>query len=60
MGAGFERIELEIIGNLARAWGRHLPTFVLGAAGDLITRASPSRRSTILAVARKPATARPA
>jgi SAM-dependent methyltransferase len=53
-GAGFERIELETVGNLARAWGRWLPTFALGTAGDLIAQRSPSRRSTILAAARKP------
>ena len=46
--------ELETVGNLARAWGRRLPTFALGLAGDLIAQGSPSRRSTILAVARKP------
>lgn len=51
---GFERVEVETVANLARAWGRLLPTFVLGMAGDLITQASPSRRSTILAVAHKP------
>ena len=53
-GAGFDEIELETVGNLARAWGRRLPTFALGLAGDLIAQGSPSRRSTILAVARKP------
>ena len=53
-GAGFGEIELETVGNLARAWGRRLPTFALGLAGDLIAQGSPSRRSTILAVARKP------
>jgi SAM-dependent methyltransferase len=51
---GFDRIEVETVGNLARAWGRWLPTFALGVAGDVIAQASPSRRSTILAVARKP------
>ena len=53
--AGFDEIELETVGNLARAWGRRLPTFAVGLAGDLIAQGSPSRRSTILAVARKPA-----
>lgn len=52
--AGFERIEVETVGNLARAWGRRLPTFVLGLVGDIIANASPGRRSTILAVAHKP------
>jgi SAM-dependent methyltransferase len=55
--AGFERIDLETVPNLARAWGRRLPTFALGTIGDLLARASPSRRSTILAVAHKPAVA---
>jgi SAM-dependent methyltransferase len=57
--AGFERIELETVANLARAWGRRLPTFALGAVGDLIAQSSPSRRSTILAVAYKPPQAQP-
>jgi SAM-dependent methyltransferase len=51
--AGFSAVRLETVSNLARAWGRHLPTFALGAAGDLVAQASPSRRSTILAVGRK-------
>jgi SAM-dependent methyltransferase len=55
--AGFDRIELETVGNLARAWGRRLPSFALGVVGDVIAQASPSRRSTILAVAHKPAVA---
>jgi SAM-dependent methyltransferase len=59
-GAGFERVELETIGNLARAWGRRLPMFAIGLAGDLIAQGSPSRRSTILASAVKPAGASPA
>ena len=50
--AGFEAIRLRTYGNLARAWGRHLPTFALGLAGDLLTRGYPGARSTILAVAR--------
>jgi SAM-dependent methyltransferase len=58
--AGFQRIELETNSNLARAWGRRLSTFALGVAGDLLTKGSPSRRSTILAVARKPAGTHPA
>jgi SAM-dependent methyltransferase len=52
--AGFEMVELETVPNLARAWGRRLPTFALGAVGDLLTLGIPGRRSTILAVARKP------
>jgi SAM-dependent methyltransferase len=50
--AGFAEVHLSTVGHLARAWGRHWPTFVLGLAGDLLTVAMPSRRSTIVAVAR--------
>ncbi len=50
--AGFTDIQLRTVGHLARAWGRHLPTFALGLVGDLLTSAAPSRRSTIVAVAR--------
>jgi SAM-dependent methyltransferase len=53
--AGFELEQIETLGNLGRAWGRRLPTFVLGAVGDLLVQRMPSRRSTILAVGRKPA-----
>ena len=49
--AGFAGVRIETVPNLARAWGRHRATFVLGVAGDLLTQAMPSRRSTILAVA---------
>lgn len=52
--AGFIDIRLTTVGHLARAWGRHLPTFAIGLAGDLLTRAAPSRRSTIVALARAP------
>jgi SAM-dependent methyltransferase len=50
--AGFIDIRLITVGHLARAWGRHWPTFLVGLVGDLLTRNAPSRRSTILAVAR--------
>ena len=50
--AGFSEIRLTTVGHLARAWGRRWPTFALGLVGDLLTRAMPSRRSTIVAVAR--------
>lgn len=52
VAAGFVDIELMTVGHLARAWGRHWPTFAVGLAGDLIARGAPSRRSTIVAVAR--------
>ena len=51
--AGFEAIEVETVGNLARSWGPRLPTFLLGLLGDLLTQGIPSRRSTIVAVGRK-------
>ncbi|HEX5148465.1 MAG TPA: class I SAM-dependent methyltransferase [Candidatus Limnocylindrales bacterium] len=50
--AGFRDVRLTTVGHLARAWGRRWPTFALGLIGDLLTRAMPSRRSTIVAVAR--------
>ena len=51
--AGFGSPDLEMVPNLARAWSRRLWTFAIGAVGDVVTMASASRRSTILAVARK-------
>jgi len=51
-GAGFREVQLETVGHLARAWGRTWPTFALGLIGDLLARSAPSRRSTIVAVAR--------
>jgi SAM-dependent methyltransferase len=50
--AGFREIRLTTVGHLARAWGHHWPTFLIGLVGDLLTGAIPSRRSTIVAVAR--------
>jgi SAM-dependent methyltransferase len=50
--AGFRHVELTTVGHLARAWGRTWPTFALGLAGDLLAHSLPSRRSTIVAVAR--------
>ena len=50
--AGFTDIHLQTVGYLARAWGRHLPTFALGLIGDVLAQPFPSRRSTILIVAR--------
>jgi SAM-dependent methyltransferase len=51
--AGFEAIGVETVGNLARSWGPRLPTFLLGLLGDRLTQGIPSRRSTIVATARK-------
>ena len=53
--AGFERVEVETVGHLARAWSRRLPAFAIGAVGDRAAQSNPSRRSTIIATARKPA-----
>jgi SAM-dependent methyltransferase len=50
--AGFTDVRISTVGHLARAWGRRWPTFLLGLAGDLLTAAFPSRRSTIVAVGR--------
>ena len=50
--AGFSDVRLRTIGYLARAWGRHLPTFALGLVGDVLAQPFPSRRSTIVIVAR--------
>ena len=51
-GAGFSEVQVETVGHLARAWSRTWPTFVLGLIGDVLARSLPSRRSTIVAVAR--------
>jgi SAM-dependent methyltransferase len=52
--AGFDEVSVTGVSHLARAWGRTLPTFALGLVGDLIATVAPSRRSTIVAVARTP------
>lgn len=49
--AGFTDIRLTTVGHLARAWGRHWPTFAIGLLGDLLTIQAPSRRSTIVVTA---------
>jgi SAM-dependent methyltransferase len=50
--AGFHDVRLDTVGHLARAWGRTWPTFLVGLVGDLLALGFPSRRSTIVAVAR--------
>jgi SAM-dependent methyltransferase len=50
--AGFRDVRLATVGHLARAWGRTWPTFLVGLVGDLLALGFPSRRSTIVAVAR--------
>jgi 2-polyprenyl-3-methyl-5-hydroxy-6-metoxy-1,4-benzoquinol methylase len=52
--AGFTDVELVMTSYLARAWNRRLPTFALGLLGDLAVHRVPSRRSTIVARARRP------
>jgi len=46
--AGFSDVRVTTVGHLARAWGRHLPTYVVGLLGDLLVQGVPSRRSTIV------------
>lgn len=53
-GAGFVDVRVTTVPHLARAWGRRLPAWLLGLAGDLALQAVPSRRSTIVADARVP------
>lgn len=50
--AGFGDVRVSTVGHLARAWGRHWPTFGVGLVGDLLAARLPSRRSTIVAVAK--------
>jgi len=50
--AGFEDVTIQTSGHLARAWQRHLPTYLLGLLGDLAAQPFPDRRSTIVACAR--------
>jgi SAM-dependent methyltransferase len=54
VATGFIDVRLTTVGHLARAWGRHMPTFAVGLAGDLLTTAAPSRRSTIVVLASAP------
>lgn len=51
---GYDAIEIRSVGHLARAWGRSLPGYLLGLAGDLLAQPFPSRRSTIVVSARAP------
>ena len=50
--SGFTDVRITTVGHLARAWGRHWPTFLIGLVGDVLAQAVPSRRSTIVVVAR--------
>jgi SAM-dependent methyltransferase len=51
--AGFSDTRLESVGHLERAWGRILPTRWLGRLGDALAGPFPSRRSTLVLVARR-------
>jgi SAM-dependent methyltransferase len=57
VAAGFEGVEIETIANLGRGWKRQPIARLLGVAGDRLTRDLPTRRSTIIAVARGPGSA---
>jgi SAM-dependent methyltransferase len=52
-GGGYDGIEVATTSHLARAWGRTMPTRVLGMIGDIAAGSMPSRRSTIVARARR-------
>ena len=53
IAAGFTDIELVTTSHLARAWGRTVPTWLLGLLGDIAAHPMPARRSTIVARARR-------
>ncbi len=50
--AEFAEVNVQTVGHLARAWGRHLVTFAPGLLGDLAAQPFEDRRSTIVAEAR--------
>lgn len=52
--AGYEQVEVRTTDHLARAWGRRLPTYLVGLIGDLAAHPLPGRRSTIVARGRRP------
>ena len=51
---GYDRIEVACVGHLTRSWGRRWLPFAVGLVGDLVAQPFPTRRSTIVVVARKP------
>lgn len=53
--AGFADVRIRTVGHLARAWGRHWPTYLIGLVGDVLAARIPSRRSTIVVSATAPA-----
>ncbi len=52
--AGYVGVEIVTTDHLARAWGRRLPSYLVGLIGDLAAHPMPARRSTIVARARRP------
>lgn len=52
--AGFADVRIRTVGHLARAWGRHWPTYLVGLVGDVLAARLPSRRSTIVVSAAAP------
>jgi SAM-dependent methyltransferase len=50
--AGFAVVRVGTVSHLARAWGHSGAGFALGVLGDVLARRTPSRRSTLIAVAR--------
>lgn len=55
--AGLVDVRLEMVSNLSHAWGRRPVPFAIGTAGDLLCHTMPTRRSTIVALARRPLSA---
>lgn len=53
VAAGFRVETLDTVGHLATAWGRRRATRLLGRLGDGLTAGVPSRRSTIVVLARR-------
>ena len=51
--AGFAEVSLDTVDHLERAWGRFVPGRWLGRLGDRLVARHPSRRSTIVLVARR-------
>ena len=52
--AGFVEVQVTAVPHLARAWGRHIPFFLLGVLGDVVAQPFASRRSTMVADGRVP------
>jgi SAM-dependent methyltransferase len=52
--AGLRDVEIVMVDHLARAWRRRTASFAVGLVADLVFHRIPSRRSTIVARARRP------